>query len=518
MGYYNNTMNTITQNLTHRHLSNLLSNVSTHWPDKEALVFDDVRITWGEVQQRVQGLAGAFLEMGVQRGDRIGILCTTRPEYILTYLAASQVGAILVGFNINFTPREIKKQAEIAKPVVMVVLRSMKIAGQLESCFETMPTVRHCIAVGEPVPTGWWRFEQLVENRNPGLAQALDERAATLKEDDGALMVFTGGVTGTTKGAMLSHKNIIANIDAQNRHLGWRNDDRAILHLPMNHVSGATLLTIGALMSGATLVMLEQFHPEQTLELVQRERVTILGQVPAMWIMEFVLPHFDSFDLSAVRMTIIAGAPSSIRAKRRMATIAPIAYHAYGLTEVAGMVTYNRPKADLATVLNTVGRIAPEFELQIVDREGKPVGPNIEGEIQVRGDCVMTGYFDNPEETARVLSDDGWLSTGDLGRLDEREYLTITGMSKRMYFLGGYNVFPAEVETYLDQHPDIEQSVCFAVEHPVLGAVGEVYVVPRTDASLSVKEVRSYCKEGLARYKRPANIYIVDTLPLATTG
>jgi len=518
MEYYNKAMNTIEQDLMPSHLSHLLAKTSTRWPNKEALVFGDERITWREVQQRVESLAVAFLEMGMQRGDRIGILCTTRPEYIITYLAAVRVGAMLVGFNVNFTPREIRKQAEIAKPVAMVVLRSMKVAKQLQSCFETMPTVTHCIAIGEPNPTGWLRFDQLVENQNPGLAQALVEREETLDQDDGALMVFTGGVTGNTLGAVLSHKNIIANIAAQNRHLGWRSDDRTILHLPMNHVSGATLLTIGTLMAGSTLVMLEHFHPEQTLEVVQREKVTIFGQVPAMWIMEFVLPHFDSFDLSSVRMTLISGAPSSIRAKRRMAAIAPIAFHAYGLTEVAGMVTYNRPKADLTTILNTAGRIAPEFELQIVDRESRPVGPNIEGEIQVRGDCVMKGYFDNPEETALVLSDDGWLSTGDLGRMDDRGHLTITGMSKRMYFLGGYNVFPTEIEVYLDQHPDIEQSVCFAIEHPVLGAVGEVYVVPRTGVSLSTKEVRGYCKQGLARYKRPANIHIVDTLPAATPG
>ena len=508
----------ITASLPNDHLSKKLSETATRFPDKEAIIFEDERITWSEVQRLTFNLAAAFLEMGVQRGDRIGILCTTRPEYIVTYLAASQVGAMLVGFNINFTPREIRKQAEIAKPVAMVVLRSMKIAGQLQSCFETMPTVQQCIAIGEPAPSGWLKFDQLVETQNPGMTELLAERAGTLQEEDGALMVFTGGVTGTTKGAVLSHKNIVANITAQNQHLEWCSDDRTILHLPMNHVSGATLLTIGALLSGATLVMLEQFQPEQTLEAVQREKITIFGQVPAMWIMEFVLPHFDTFDLSSVRMTIIAGAPSSIRVKRGVAAIAPIAYHGYGLTETAGMITYNRPKADLAIILNTVGRTAPEFELQIVERGGKPVGPNIEGEILVRGDCVMNGYFENQEETAMVLSDDGWLSTGDLGRMDERGNLTLTGMSKRMYFLGGYNVFPAEIEVYLNQHPDIEESVCFAVEHPVLGAVGEVYVVPKTKSSLAVKDVRAYCKQGLARYKRPANIYIVDALPAATTG
>jgi acyl-CoA synthetase (AMP-forming)/AMP-acid ligase II len=389
----------------------------------------------------------------------------------------------------------------------------MPVAAQLQSCFETMPSVRYCIAIGEPVPAGWWRLEQLVENQNPDRARALAERAQTLGEADGALMVFTGGVTGMPKGAVLSHKNIIANIAAQNRNLGWRADDRTILHLPMNHVSGATLLTIGALMSGATLVMLERFHPERTLAAVQREQVTILGQVPSMWIMEFSLPNFAEYDLSSVRMTIVSGAPTPGGAMLRMAAIAPVAHHVYGLTEAAGMVTYNLPGDGIDTLLRFAGRTTPEFELRIVAGDRKPVGPGQEGEIAVRGDCVMTGYFEEPEETAHVIDEEGWLYTGDLGRLDENGYLAVTGLIKRMYFSGGYNVYPAEVEAYLDQHPDIDHCACSSVPHPIMGETGEIWVAPRDGVALSRHEIRAYCKAGLARYKRPTHIHIVDALP-----
>jgi acyl-CoA synthetase (AMP-forming)/AMP-acid ligase II len=352
-----------------------------------------------------------------------------------------------------------------------------------------------------------------VENQNPGRARALAERTQTLAEDDGALMVFTGGVTGMPKGAVLSHKNIIANIAAQNRNLGWRADDRVILHLPMSHVSGATLLTVGALMSGATLVMIERFHPERTLAAVQREQVTILGQVPTMWVMEFSLPNFGDYDLSSVRMTIVSGAPTPDEAMRSIAAIAPTAHHVYGLTEAAGMVTHNQPGDDLSVLLHVAGRTNPEFEIRIVDGDRKPVGPGREGEIAVRGDCVMTGYFEKPEETANVIDEEGWLYTGDRGRLDENDYLTVTGLIKKMYFSGGYNVYPAEVEAYLDQHPDIAQCACSGVPHPVMGETGGIWIVPKAGAELSRQDIRAYCKAGLARYKRPTHIHIVDALP-----
>ena len=177
------------------------------------------------------------------------------------------------------------------------------------------------------------------------------------------------------------------------------------------------------------------------------------------------------------------------------------------------MVTHNQPGDDLSVLLRAAGRINPEFELRIVDGERRPVGTGVEGEITVRGDCVMTGYFEEPEETARVIDEEGWLYTGDLGRVDENGYLTVTGLIKKMYFSGGYNVYPAEVEAYLDQHPDIEQSACSGVPHPIMGETGEIWVVPRAGAVLSRRDIRAYCKAGLARYKRPTHIHIVDVLP-----
>jgi len=290
------------------HIPEAFAHTVASFPTHEAIVFEDQRFTWQDIQQQVERLAQAFLVMGVQRGDRVGIMCTTRPEYVVTFLAAARVGAMLVGFNINYTVREIREQAAIAQPVVMLLLHSLPLFAAVRQAVEAMPFVQQRIVINGPAPEGWQEWEEVLRPDMPLQHQLLSRRTQGLNADDGALMVFSGGISGEMNGAVLTHRNIIANISAQNRILAWQAEDRIILHLPMNHVSGATLLTMGAVLSGATLVMLERFHPERTMQLVQQERITIFGQVPAMWVMVFMLPDFDRYDLSSVRLTIVSGA------------------------------------------------------------------------------------------------------------------------------------------------------------------------------------------------------------------
>ncbi|RME81679.1 MAG: hypothetical protein D6775_12985 [Caldilineae bacterium] len=499
--------------MSRRHLSDILAETARRHAAKEALVFEDQRLTWAEVEARVQGLAEALLGLGVARGDRVGIYCTTRPEYVIAFLATARVGAMLVGFNVNYTLREIEETAAIARPAVFMLYPALDPRGEVREAVEHMSFVHRRIVIGAEPPEGWLAFEALTQGARPEWAKWLRERDRELDEDDGALMVLNGGRNGFPVGAVLTHRNIISSIAAQNRNLGWCADDRFILHLPMNHVSGATLLTVGALMAGATLVMLERFHPERTLELVSREGVTIFGQVPAMWIMEFMLPHFRDYDLSSVRMTLVSGAPTPPDVMRRIAALAPEHVHAWGLTEAAGMVTYTEPQHGAGAALRSAGRAAREFELRVVDKSGRAVGKGRVGEVLVRGDCVMPGYFQNPDETRRLIDADGWLHTGDLGRLDEGGNLTLTGLLKDMYISGGYNVYPAEVVRYLNTHPDIAASACMGVPHPIMGQTGRVLVVPRHGVSLDVAEVRAYCRLGLARYKRPQYIQVVEALP-----
>ncbi len=500
-----------------RHLSLSLHETASRYPDTEAIVFEDERITWSELESQVDLLAGTFLTLGVRKGERIGIFCSTRPEYVYTYLAAARVGAILTGFNIRYTAREVIELADQVEPVVMIVLGDIKTAKRLKPIIETRSYVKHLISLGQTWE-GWLNFEQMFERQDEGIERALAKRAATLSEEDDALMVFTGGVDGTIRGALLSHKNIVATISVQNRTLGWQPGDRIIQHLPMNHVSGATLITVGGMLVGGTLIMLDRFRPERLLELVERERVTILGQVPTMWIMELLLPNLKDFDLSSIRVSIVSGGYAPDDLLRHIAGIGAHPIHAYGLTEASGMVTYSRMNRGGDLPLRSTGMCPAEFELRIANGSGQPVKPGVDGEIELRGDCVMSGYYCQPDATAAVIAEDGWMRTGDVGNVDENGNLTITGRSKEMYISGGYNVYPAEVESYLNQHPDIEQCASVGAPEPIYGEIGAAWIVPRKGSDLSVSQIRRYCKRGLARYKNPRHLEFRDQLPMNGDG
>lgn len=486
-------------------------------------MFHDQRVTWSEFNRRADYLAKAFLEMGVQRGDRIGVISTTRPEYLYVYLAAMRIGAVLVGFSILYTPPELIRLAELTKPVAMVVLGragDKPLAESLKALIDSLAFVRQFIVIGDGVPNSAIRLDDLMAIDRPEQDAALSARKAELQENDAALIVFTSGSTGVPKGAVLTHKNIIANISVQVQQFGSNEQHRTLLHLPMNHVAGATETTVPALITGGTLVLMDHFHPVQTLQTIQRERVTVLGQVPTMFIMELNLPNFAEFDLSSLRRLIVAGAPTPASVMSRMMRMGPnvTVLTGYGMTEVAGFVTYTNPQDDPETIARTVGKVAPEFELRIVNDQHAELPVGQVGEVAIRGACVMKEYFENPTETAAAIDVEGWFYTGDAGRLDDRGYLALVDRKKEMYITGGYNVYPREIEERLSQHPKVALAAVLGVRHDVMGEVGTAYIVPKPGEDLSADEIKAHCQKGLAEYKIPRHIVLREKLPLTLLG
>ncbi len=492
------------------HLNACLRATAARYPEQEAIVHAGQRLHWAEVDAAVDRLAAGLLALGVERGETLGILCPTQPAYILIYLAAMRVGATLAGFNVHYTAREVREYAAKVQPALFFVSAEMEVAQQLAPTLAGIPSLRQAIAIGEPAPPGWLQLDNLLATPLTAAARGqITAREMQAQPEDGALIVFTGGITGTPKAALLTHRNIVSNIAAQNHHLGWQAEDRLLLHLPMNHVSGATLLTAGAVLSGATLVMQARFHPLHALDLIATERITILGQVPAMWIMQFLSPDFGRYDLSSLRMTLVSGAPTPAETMQRMAALAPIAHHAWGLTEAAGMVTYTAAGDGLDVLLRSAGRAGDAFSVGIRGAAGHWLRPGEVGEVVVRGACVMAGYVGEPEETAHQIDAAGWLRTGDLGSLDANGYLTLTGLCKRMYISGGYNVYPLEIETYLLRHPKVAAARCEAAPHSILGETGSVYITPKPGHTLTAAEIKHYCQQGLARYKNPTQIHVM---------
>jgi len=501
-----------------RHLNDIFARTVARTPDGLAVIFEDQRLTWREVESQVSGLAKSLLALGVQRGDRIGILSPPRPEYLIAYLATTRIGAILTGFSVQYTAREIIDYAHLVHPVAMIVVPELGVGARVGELCKALPFVEHRISIGPAPADGLLPIHDLIEQGEALPDGPLEERAAQLHEDDGAFIVFTGGSTGLPKPALLSHKNIVTSVIAQNRTLGFQPGDRLMAHLPMNHVSGAVLVTSSAIQAGVTLVMLERFHPVKTLELVEQEQVTLLGQVPTMYAMELMLPNIAEYDLSSLREVIIAGSPTPEPIMRRVATLAPRPVHAYGLTEATGMVAYTAPGDGADVLVHSVGRVIEEAEVRIVDDARRPLPVNEVGEIALRGEVIMLGYYGHPEETARQIDEDGWFYTGDVGKLDERDYLSILGRKKEMYISGGYNVYPLEVETYMETHPDVTAAACIGRPDPVMGEAGVIFVTLKPGAETTRRALRAYCKQGLARYKQPRYIHIVDALPTTAVG
>lgn len=509
------------QSLYPHFLGELLSETAARVPNKEALVYNEERVSWSEFDRRVDRLAKAFLELGIQHGDRIGMISTTRPEYLYTYLAAARVGAILVGFNILYTPPELIRLANLTQPVGMVVLGRVgdkQVAEPLKPLIDSLSFAKHFVVIDEEPPAGAIRFDDLIAADRPSQDETLAARRGELDENDGVLIVFTSGSTGLPKGAVLTHKNIIDNIAVETRQFGFTQEDRLLLHLPMSHVGGATELTVPALMTGATLIIMDHYHPVHTLQTVAQERVTLLGQVPTMYIMEFNLPNYAEFDLSSLRAAVVAGAATPPPVMAKMMEMAPTVITGYGMTEVAGFVTYTTPEDDAQTIALTVGAVAPEFELQVMDDDHQEVPAGEVGEVAIRGTCVMKEYFDNPAETAAAIDEEGWFYSGDLGRLDSRGYLTLVDRKKEMYITGGYNVYPREIEEQISHHPQVAFVACLGTEDAVMGEVGTAYVVAKPGVELSVDDIRLHCQQGLAEYKIPKYIELREKLPLTALG
>ena len=502
-------------------LSELLENTASRLPDKEAIVYGDTRLTWDEFNRMVDNLACAFLEAGAAQGDCIGIICTTRPEYLCVFLAAARIGAVLVGFNTLYTAPEIVRLAHLTRPRIMVVVDELKgqpFAESMITLFREFPFVEHTVVIGHHQPPGSRSFADLIAAPKPDLLVLLAQRNAAIRPEDSVLMVFTSGSTGIPKGAVLTHRSILTTTLVQVREFNVLPDDRVLQNKPMSHVGGAINLTLPALAVGAALVFMDHFNPVRALEMVQKEQITILAQVPTMFIMELNVPQFDQYDLSTVRLAIVGGAATPLPVMQQIMQITDSVITGYGMTETGGYITFTRTDDAPDTIATTVGKIAPEYEVQIVDEMRNPVGLGEVGEVALRGHCLFKEYSENPQATNEVFSADGWFFTGEVGYLDARGYLTLVDRRKEMYISGGYNVYPREIELHIAQHPDIELVAVIGVDDPVMGEVGVACYTLVPGMNLSVDLIRSFCRAGLAEYKIPRHFIPMQSLPLTPLG
>ena len=476
------------------------------------------RWTYTELAADVDALALGLLEMGIAKGDRVGIWAPNCAEWILTQYATAKIGAILVNINPAYRTRELEFVLNQSGSTLLVAAEKLKTSDYAGMIAEVRP---RCPALATVVLLGSPQWQALLETGRRLDRGALD--AIELDTDDPINIQYTSGTTGFPKGATLSHHNILNNGFFVGELCNYTEADRICIPVPFYHCFGMVMGNLAATSHGACMVIpAPAFNPVATLETVQAERCTSLYGVPTMFIAELSTPDFADYDLSSLRTGIMAGSPCPVEVMKQVIERMSMTEVSicYGMTETSPVSTQTRADDSLDRRVSTVGRVGPHLEVKVVDPEtGRTVPRGAPGELCTRGYSVMLGYWEQPEKTAEAVDAAHWMHTGDLAVMDADGYLAITGRIKDMVIRGGENVYPREIEEFLYTHPDILDAQVIGVPDVKYGEELMVWVRlrPGTQA-LTAESLREFCRGQLAHYKIPRYVHIVDEFPMTVTG
>jgi fatty-acyl-CoA synthase len=490
--------------------------------DRDALVDRAAGRRWSyrQLADEVYAVALGLVDLGVGKGDRVGIWAPNCAEWTFTQYATAKIGAILVNINPAYRVHELKYVLNQAGIRTLVAAPSFKTSDYAAMIEEVRPD---CPALEDVLLIGGEDWNSMVAIGRGGSVAHLDELGAELSADDPINIQYTSGTTGFPKGATLSHHNILNNGYFVGELCNYTAEDRICIPVPFYHCFGMVMGNLAATSHGACMVIpAPSFEPRATLEAVAAERCTSLYGVPTMFIAELADPSFDSHDLSSLRTGIMAGSPCPVEVMKQVIermgmTEVTICY---GMTETSPVSTQTRADDTVDRRVSTVGRVHPHLEVKVVDPEtGRTVPRGTPGEFCTRGYSVMLGYWEQPDKTAEAIDAARWMHTGDLAIMDDDGYLNITGRIKDMVIRGGENIYPREIEEFLYTHPDIVDAQVIGVPDSRYGEELMVWVRLREGApELTPESLREFCTGKLAHYKIPRYVRVVDEFPMTVTG
>ncbi len=486
-------------------------------------------MTYRQLGELVRTSARAMMAAGVERGDRVAIWAPNGLGWIVAALGAQSAGAAIVPINTRFKSEEAAYVLSASKAVMLVTtvgFLGTDTVGMLGATEMPFPYLRGIVllegsaAVGESpkdiAVEPWHAFA----GRADGVSvAAVMERQQNVRPTDISDVLFTSGTTGRPKGVVMTHGQTVRQFREWCDFAGLRPDDRYLIVNPFFHMFGYKAGWLACLLRGATIVPVPVFDVPTVLSLVERERITVLPGAPTIYRSILDHPECDSFDLHTLRVAITGAADIPVALIEEMRAELPFRsiLTGYGLTE-AGTCTGTRPDDDAETIATTAGRAMPGLEVIIADAGGREVERGSTGELLVRGYSVMQGYLDDAPATALAIDQRGFLHTGDLATMDERGYVRIVGRLKDMLIVGGFNVYPAEVENALLAHEAIRQVAIIGVPDARMGEVAMAYVVPVAGRSVEAGAIIAWARERLANYKVPRHIVAVPELPTNATG
>lgn len=502
-------------------IGGVLERAARLWPDKEAVIADERRVTYAQLDEMANRLANALSQMGITRGDRVAVMLPNWPEFVCAYYAVARMGVVIVPMNTRFRRREVEHiVSETGASALIVVdqFLGFDYVDLVRELWPKLPSLRHVIVKGEHLAPGMVSFDAVLSQAD-GRAPVQTDPSRSPTVEDVLSISYTSGTTGRAKGAVIKQIVPLATAAEYKRIWAVTEDDTVLITLGASQMPVFGGFVLSSTLAGMRMVMLPRFKADAALELVERERVTYLIGVPTMWVMYLAELEVGDYDISSLRLGFTAGAPCPLEVARSVEErMGCRLFIAYGMTETSGHGTATRADDPPDKRLSTVGRPLSGFELAIVDQEHNPVPTGERGEIAFRGRALFSGYYERPEATAKVLDGDGWFYTGDLGVADEQGFLQITGRSTDMILRGGYNVYAAEVETCLLSHPNVVNAAVFGLPDPVLGETVHAQVIRRDGASVTSRELLDFCRQEIASYKAPDEIKFVSEFPLSSLG
>lgn len=514
--------------LTYGTIPGLLRRAAAENPADEALVDHScdpvVRLSFDELRCRADEVAAAIIGAGIQPGDRVAIWAPNCWEWVVALLGLQSAGAVLVPLNTRYKGHE---AADIIRRSGAKLL--FTIEGFLGNDYVSMlraadvgelPDLDDIVLLrdtGER-PDDVLTLAEFVDRSSVGSAE-VDARVEALSGTDLSDLLFTSGTTGAPKGAMLTHAQTLRAFGDWGDIVGLRADDRYLVISPFFHAFGYKAGIIAALIARCVLVPVATFEVPTVIDLIERERISVIPGAPTIYQTLLNDPSFDAAKASSLRLAVTGAAVVPVELVRAMR--AELGFEAvltaYGMTEACGIATTCRREDSIETIASTCGRAYPGVEVKVVAENGTTLGPGEAGEVLVRGYNVMNGYFEDPAKTAETIVD-GWLHTGDVGVMDAEGYLRITDRLKDMFIVGGFNAYPAEIEQLLLAHPDIAQVAIVGAPDERMGEVGYAFVVPRHGATVDPAEVIAWSRERFANFKVPRHVEVVDELPLNASG
>ena len=501
--------------------TDFLSIATSICPDRVAIVFEGKRYTFSQLNERVNRLANALLNLGIEKGDRVAMLQVNCNQCVEAYFTTAKLGAIYLPLNFRAKGNELIYMLNTSEANTLLI--GERYIDLVNSISSNLTSVRHFISI-ESGHDGMLYYEDMIAS------SPADEIVTEINDDDTTILVYTAGTTGQPKGVMLSHNSfsiyVLENVTLADPEL----EEKNILTVPLYHVAGIQAM-MAAIYGGRTLLMERQFNAKEWMELVEAEKANRAMMVPTLLKQLVDHPDFTKHDLSSLKVITYGAAPMPFEVIKKAVEVFPgVSFiNAFGQTETASTITTLGPEDHVISGteeekekklkrLSSIGKPMSDVEMKIVDEDGRELPVGQVGEIVARGPRVMTGYWRDKEKTEETIDKDGWVHTGDMGYVDEDGYFYLTGRATDMIIRGGENISPEEVEAVLRAHPKIDDVAVIGVPDEEWGEVPRAIVVLKPGETTAAEEIMEYCRDRLASFKRPRSVVFVNELPRNPMG